>query len=79
MTMVCMALWTFIKEKDGLADEQLAKRVEEIDLSDGKLDGKVSVQNVECSSCGRKISLKHNRCLYCGLEIKSDPFGIPVP
>ena len=40
MTMVCMALWTFMKEKDGLTEEQLAKRIEEIDLSDGKLDGK---------------------------------------
>lgn len=66
LSMVNMALWSVVREKLGLADEELARRVEEIDLSDGKLDGKVGVPTRECADCGRVMAARHERCLYCG-------------
>ncbi len=66
LSMVNMALWSVVREELGLADEELARRVEEIDLSDGKLDGKVGVPTRECAKCGRVMAARHERCLYCG-------------
>jgi hypothetical protein len=68
LALVNMALWTLLKERTGLTEEELAQRVEEIDLSDGQLDGKVRGTVVQCPECGHNLSRKHNRCLYCGYE-----------
>lgn len=77
MVMINMALWTLLKEVSDLTDEDLLKRVEEIDLSDGQLDGKVRASAQKCSQCNRTVSKRHGRCLYCGAEIEDDqgPFG----
>lgn len=50
----------------------------EIDLSDGKLDGKVREQPgvSACASCGRTLSKRHARCFYCTAPNPSaKPFG----
>ncbi len=69
--MLTEALWTILKEKHGYTDEELMGRVNEIDLRDGKLDGKVTTEKVQpdCTHCGRKIIGKRPVCLYCGAEV----------
>ena len=39
--LVCEALWTILRDKLGVTEEELVDRVNQVDLSDGKLDGKV--------------------------------------
>jgi len=68
LALVNMALWTLLKENTNLTDEDLNQRVQDIDLSDGKLDGKVRGGVSDCPQCERTLSQKHNRCLYCGFE-----------
>ena len=68
LTLVSRALWTFVKERSNLTEEDLFKRVSEIDLSDGALDGKVKHPPADCRSCGRKLSRRHLQCIYCGSE-----------
>ncbi|MGH7163193.1 MAG: hypothetical protein ACREID_06900, partial [Planctomycetota bacterium] len=67
-------LWTLLKERLGLTDEQLAARMNELDLSDGALDGKVRRTGVSCPNCKRTISRRLPRCMYCGKEIVHEPF-----
>ena len=66
--LVCQAMWVLIKEKTGLTDEDLLEMVTELDLKDGKLDGKYTKPPVDCPNCGAKICRKFNRCLFCGEE-----------
>jgi hypothetical protein len=68
LTIACMALWSFLKKETGLTDEDLMAKFREIDLLDGKEDGKVSPQKQvrQCAKCGRAMSRRHARCLYCG-------------
>jgi hypothetical protein len=66
LSMVNMALWSIVREKLALTDQDLAARVEEIDLSDGRLDGRIGVPTRECLKCGRTVASRHDRCLYCG-------------
>jgi ribosomal protein S27AE len=79
LELICMALWSLLRECSDLTDEDLVKRVEKIDLVDGTLDGKVSQSSVQCPECKRIMSAKHKRCLYCGYQGDDGPFGIPVP
>ena len=67
--MITEALWTILKEKHGCTDAELVRRVQEIDLRDGKLDGKVAKVKPDCPKCGRKLMGKRPVCLYCGAEV----------
>jgi len=50
--------------------------MEEIDLRDGKSDGKLAPDTVECTGCGRKAKSTRRNCLYCGAELPRGPaFG----
>ncbi len=64
--LMSMALWSLMKEHLGLTDDQLLKRVQDIDLSDGKLDGKVMQGVSDCKKCKRSLSPRHAKCIYCG-------------
>ena len=70
--LVCEAMWELLKRKTGTTEEELARMVEEIDLSDGKLDGKKRVKVRSCAECGKTLSIKHRRCLYCGAAVQPD-------
>ena len=77
LLMITEALWTFIKEEKGYSDEDLARKIAEIDIRDGKLDGRVSGGEEapkECASCGRPVGKKRAVCLYCGEPIARNPF-----
>lgn len=68
LTLICMAMWSFLSEKTGVTEEQLIERVKQIDLMDGVADGKLHRQIAKCSQCGRVMSPRHSKCLYCGAE-----------
>jgi hypothetical protein len=72
------ALWSFIRDQHGLSDEDLIKKIAEIDLKDGKLDGRVAPEAKDldkCPQCGRPVGKKRQTCLYCGAALVRDPFA----
>jgi len=68
LAMTTMAIWALLGEKLGITDEELEAKITEIDLSDGKLDGKVRVEIRTCPTCSRTLSKRHSKCMYCGSE-----------
>ncbi len=66
MALLTMAVWSLAAEKLGITEEELKARVQEIDLSDGKLDGKLSPEIGNCPKCRRQLSKRHRSCIYCG-------------
>jgi len=72
--LICETLWEFIREQHGLSDEQLRKKIYEIDMRDGVLDGKHQRKAVKCPSCGHTVSARHPACLYCGKIIDDSVF-----
>ena len=68
LLLINRALWEIVAEKNGLSDEYLTQKVNEIDLRDGKLDGKITTAVRQCASCGKTIFAGHQKCLYCGTE-----------
>ena len=74
--MITEALWTLLKQQHGFADEVLTKLIAEIDLRDGKLDGRAAAQSPQpCPFCGRPISTRRPFCLYCGKPVQTGPFA----
>ena len=75
LLMITEALWIILKEQLGYDDEELIRRINEIDMRDGRLDGKVKESvNPNCPECDRVLIGRMNKCLYCGTEVDRDPF-----
>ena len=68
LTLACMAVWSLLQETTKLTEEDLMERVKQIDLADGKQDGKLKLGVSKCAQCGRVMSQRHIRCLYCGAD-----------
>ncbi len=52
-------------------DEDLKEIIREVDMKDGKLDGKVAAETPgTCPNCGQTLQKNKNICIYCGTEIE---------
>lgn len=69
LSLLSMAAWSLASEKLGITPEEFQKRVEELDLSDGKLDGKITPQVGECPKCKKQLSKRNRSCIYCGYKL----------
>ena len=67
--LACEAMWSILRDKLGVTDLELIERINDIDLSDGRLDGKVRKTAVACPKCNRTISQRFPKCMYCGQPI----------
>lgn len=68
LSLATQAVWSFLKEKHNLDEQDLMQRMEELDLMDGRKDGRVAPQVVTCPSCSRKMNSKNMKCMFCGCE-----------
>ena len=69
LSMVSMALCELLEEV-GFSKSRILSKIEEIDLRDGKRDGKLSPSNT-CSGCSRVVASRHTSCLYCGTKVSA--------
>jgi hypothetical protein len=76
LMMITEALWTMLAEQYGYTEEELVRRIHDIDLRDGRLDGKVaSAGPSKCPHCGRVLEKSRPYCIYCGKPVLQDPFA----
>jgi hypothetical protein len=66
LVIACQALWELVRDRDGITDHDLLARMQEIDLRDGRQDGKISGSTQNCTRCGRTSNAARSNCLYCG-------------
>jgi hypothetical protein len=66
LTLACQALWELLRDTTGLPDKTVFEKMQEIDLRDGTLDGKMGARPVTCAHCGRTTNDHRKSCLYCG-------------
>lgn len=76
LLMITEALWSMLREQHGYSEVELFRRISEIDLRDGRLDGRVAPSPAQpCPHCGRKMTKHRPLCLYCGKPTVADPFA----
>jgi len=68
LVLINMAMWSLLRDKANLTEDDLMEKVRQIDLMDGVEDGKVTKHVVKCSQCERVMSPRHKRCMYCGAQ-----------
>jgi len=75
LLMITEAMWSILKDQYGYQDEELVRRVTEIDKRDGRLDGRVApAPPPVCPSCHRTLARNRTYCIYCGQAVARDPF-----
>jgi len=72
LVMINLAMAKLLHERGVFSEQELETKVREIDLSDGKLDGKVRLDPKPCPQCGRIVAARRARCLYCGASMYDD-------
>jgi len=76
LLIVNEAIWTLLRTKLKLEDADLIREMVQIDMRDGKLDGKVAASGPEaCPACGRTLYKHRPCCLYCGELVPPTPFS----
>lgn len=69
LLLITHALWEIQQNVHGLTDQDLVTKMQEIDMRDGRLDGKLRKRELRnCKQCGRVLNQKHPRCIYCGSQ-----------
>ena len=75
--MVVHAMWELLSEKIGLTDADLEAKIRDIDMRDGRLDGKDATQTLPqtCCQCGRTILSGQSVCSWCGAPSEGGAFN----
>ena len=73
--VACQAMWEVLRDDAKIGEEKLLKKIEEVDLRDGKKDGKMPKikDAAHCIKCQRPNNPRHNICLYCGEQLSKAP------
>ena len=66
LALACQSLWEIVRDNTDISQEDLEAKMEEVDLRDGRKDGKLSQIVDTCGKCGRKTSRRRSTCMYCG-------------
>lgn len=74
LTLLTVALAELLQEM-GVSEEKIVAKMQEIDLRDGALDGKIGAGIVTCEHCGQKYKASHRQCMYCGISNANPPAG----
>jgi hypothetical protein len=76
LALISRALFELLQEKSGVTERELAAKITEVDLRDGKADGRMTPQPKKCPSCQSMMAPRFNRCLFCGYRDQTaDPFN----
>jgi hypothetical protein len=67
LVLFSQAIAEILEEKARYKQEELLKKIDEIDLRDGVKDGRMGHgRGIKCEKCSRPYNTKLNKCLYCG-------------
>lgn len=73
LALVCEALWELLRENTQLTNADIRNKIHEIDIRDGRADGRITGQPYDCRSCHRPVHTNHSRCIWCGVELVDGP------
>ena len=69
LAMICQALFEILRDKGGISQEEVEEKIREIDLRDGREDGRIAGRPTECPQCRRPAHTRQRVCMYCSAAI----------
>ena len=79
LTLAAMAMAEILRDRMGVTEYEIEAKIKEIDLRDGRLDGKLSPKpdSEPCQKCGQTNAAIRRHCLYCGAALASSSVLFP--
>lgn len=76
LVLANQAMWEILSKKLGVTESELVKLMSDIDLRDGKADGRITKTQIrQCSDCCHKIKKQRPNCYWCGSKMNMEsPF-----
>lgn len=68
LTLASQAMWEMLRATGSFSEEDLLAKMEEVDLRDGRADGKIGMARLQCPNCRRITNSRRGNCMYCGTE-----------
>lgn len=69
LTLACQSMWELLRDRTEFSETDLEAKILEIDLRDGRADGKIGTQVLQCPACGKNTNSKRATCIMCGAPI----------
>jgi hypothetical protein len=77
LSLVCQAMWELLSQHTHISNNDLIRKVVEVDTRDGKSDGKMAPRVIQCPKCKNNVNTRHPRCVVCGSVIATKhPFEV---
>lgn len=79
LSLATMALAAILRDRFSITEKEIDLKIQDIDLRDGKLDGRFRQPTNQCTKCRYLNAANRRRCLYCGdpLPARSTLFAPP--
>lgn len=72
LSLASQAMWELLPIKHGVTERELMEKIQEIDLRDGKQDGKLETKKLlQCPDCGHKTKKFRSNCFWCGAKLSN--------
>lgn len=65
------AMAEIMQSRLGIEHQEIINKMLEIDMRDGKHDGRITPVAVSCEKCQRPIPVNSPKCIYCG-QLRED-------
>jgi len=69
LTLTCQSMWELLRDGSELSEDDLIKKVAEVDLRDGSPDGRLGSTVIQCTSCGKNTNSRRDSCVWCGAPV----------
>lgn len=77
LALLCQAMWELLSEHANVSNNDLVRKVLEVDRRDGNEDNKMRPRVIDCPKCRNKVSTRRPKCVICGSVLAtSQPFEI---
>jgi len=71
LTLASQAMWELLRSMGHITDSHLMAKMEEVDLRDGRQDGKITPVVKVCPKCHRNSHSRRLHCVYCETALPS--------
>jgi hypothetical protein len=69
LAIITQGLWELLSEKTDLTEKDIEAKIAEIDIRDGREDGKITGKPTTCPKCARPAHTRLRSCPYCGTAL----------
>jgi hypothetical protein len=77
LALLCQAMWELLSERCQVTKNDLVHKVVEVDLRDGRENGRMDTRVVTCPRCNNNVSSRRPKCIVCGtVVVTKHPFDV---